>query len=135
MNVQYLICTVYSNTQLQMSSIKFPDTFRIQLYASSREATRDNVTNKLCFDGRSEFPSGNTCFRRSTVEYGSCPFAQATNCSDSIHCCPNGYICWHDDCTKDKVKICNLNERLMKLTLEPTNHSICINFEYFEHFI
>ena len=67
MNVQYLTCTVYLKLQLQMSSIKFPDTLGIQLYAYSREATKDNVTHQLCFDGRSQCPSGNKCFRRSTV--------------------------------------------------------------------
>ena len=47
----------------------------------------------VCPDGQSECPSGNTCCKLSSGEYGCCPLPKAVCCSDHVHCCPNGYTC------------------------------------------
>ena len=46
-----------------------------------------------CQDGTSECPSGNTCCKLSSGEYGCCPLPKAVCCSDGVHCYPNGYSC------------------------------------------
>ena len=47
----------------------------------------------VCPDGQSECPSGNTCCKLSSGQYGCCHLPKATCCSDGVHCCPNGYSC------------------------------------------
>uniref|UniRef100_A0A7M5V9F9 Granulins domain-containing protein n=2 Tax=Clytia hemisphaerica TaxID=252671 RepID=A0A7M5V9F9_9CNID len=54
----------------------------------------------VCPDGQSECPSGNTCCKLSSGEYGCCPLPKATCCSDGVHCCPNGYSCDGGVCSK-----------------------------------
>ncbi|XP_077979178.1 uncharacterized protein LOC144434584 isoform X2 [Glandiceps talaboti] len=52
----------------------------------------DIVTDVTCPDG-SSCPSGNTCCKLSTGQYGCCPLPSAVCCSDGLHCCPSGYKC------------------------------------------
>ena len=51
------------------------------------------LQNVECPDGMSECPSGNTCCKLSSGQWGCCPLPKATCCSDGVHCCPNGYSC------------------------------------------
>ena len=41
-------------------------------------------------DDKSSCPSGTTCCKLSSGEYGCCPYKKAVCCSDGEHCCPNG---------------------------------------------
>ncbi|XP_038077891.1 uncharacterized protein LOC119745555 isoform X14 [Patiria miniata] len=38
-------------------------------------------------------PSGNTCCRLASGQWGCCPVPKAVCCSDGLHCCPSGYTC------------------------------------------
>ncbi|XP_042330979.1 progranulin isoform X2 [Sceloporus undulatus] len=38
-------------------------------------------------------PTGNTCCKTASGEWGCCPLEEAVCCTDHIHCCPNGYQC------------------------------------------
>lgn len=49
--------------------------------------------NALCPDQSSSCPYGSTCCKRDDGRYGCCSYADATCCSDNLHCCPNGYQC------------------------------------------
>ncbi|XP_064647998.1 SCO-spondin-like isoform X2 [Lineus longissimus] len=51
------------------------------------------VSGVVCPDGASQCPSGNTCCKLASGQYGCCPLPQAVCCSDHVHCCPNGYSC------------------------------------------
>ena len=50
-------------------------------------------TSIVCPGGHSQCPTGNTCCRLSSGQYGCCPLPNAVCCSDGVHCCPNGYTC------------------------------------------
>lgn len=45
-----------------------------------------------CPDG-STCPARQTCCQLKNAEYGCCPFAQGTCCSDHLHCCPHNLLC------------------------------------------
>ncbi|XP_071803733.1 uncharacterized protein [Asterias amurensis] len=47
----------------------------------------------ICPGGTSQCPSGTTCCRLASGQWGCCPFPKAVCCSDHTHCCQNGYIC------------------------------------------
>ena len=51
------------------------------------------LNSVVCPDGQSECPSGNTCCKLSSGQWGCCPLPKAVCCSDGVHCCPNGYTC------------------------------------------
>ncbi|KAF6039415.1 GRN [Bugula neritina] len=44
-------------------------------------------------DATHDCPSGNTCCRLSSGQWGCCPVPNAVCCSDDVHCCPYGYTC------------------------------------------
>lgn len=46
----------------------------------------------VCPNGISKCPVDHTCCKLGD-EWGCCPFARATCCSDNVHCCPQGYSC------------------------------------------
>ncbi|KAJ7353893.1 hypothetical protein OS493_031600 [Desmophyllum pertusum] len=62
----------------------------LQKIPASKMAVREGI---VCPDGASECPSGNTCCKLASGEYGCCPRPNAVCCSDGVHCCPNGYTC------------------------------------------
>ena len=63
------------------------------------------VRSVICPDGSSECPSGNTCCKVSSREYGCCPELLAVCCSDNKHCCPFGYTCDtnDDECSRGDI--------------------------------
>ncbi|KAL5246583.1 hypothetical protein ACHWQZ_G018711 [Mnemiopsis leidyi] len=56
------------------------------------ELTVLTVGSVLCGDGTS-CPSGTTCCKLSSGEWGCCPYPEAVCCDDGEHCCPSGYTC------------------------------------------
>ncbi|WAQ94948.1 GRN-like protein [Mya arenaria] len=44
-------------------------------------------------DSTHECPTGNTCCKLSSGQYGCCPIPNAVCCSDQVHCCPSGTTC------------------------------------------
>lgn len=38
-------------------------------------------------------PGGQTCLRLRNGSYGCCPYHEASECSDELHCCPQGSHC------------------------------------------
>ena len=64
-----------------------------KVIAASKHTKAIKVANVVCPDGQSECPSGNTCCKLSSGQYGCCPLPAATCCSDHLHCCPHGYTC------------------------------------------
>lgn len=50
-------------------------------------------TDVTCPDGSSSCPTGQTCCKLSSGQYGCCPLPNADCCSDGVHCCPQGYTC------------------------------------------
>ncbi|KAL8609416.1 hypothetical protein ACOMHN_019905 [Nucella lapillus] len=44
-------------------------------------------------DATHECPTGNTCCKTTSGQWGCCPMPQAVCCQDNVHCCPNGYTC------------------------------------------
>ena len=52
----------------------------------------ENVEGVQC-DSTHECPSGNTCCKLSTGQWGCCPVPNAECCTDHVHCCPSGYTC------------------------------------------
>ena len=61
--------------------------------ASIKTKSIVKVEAVVCPDGQSECPSGNTCCKLSSGQWGCCPLPNAVCCSDGVHCCPNGYTC------------------------------------------
>ncbi|PAV77340.1 hypothetical protein WR25_08418 [Diploscapter pachys] len=47
----------------------------------------------VCPGGRAKCPEGSTCCLMEGGDYGCCPAAHATCCSDKLHCCPEGFNC------------------------------------------
>ncbi|XP_006821257.2 progranulin-like, partial [Saccoglossus kowalevskii] len=60
--------------------------------------------NVKCQDG-SECPSGSTCCKLPTGDYGCCPYLDAVCCNDGLHCCPKGYTCNTKEGTCQKASI------------------------------
>ena len=60
------------------------------------ELTQLSVRNVECDDG-SSCPTGTTCCKLSTGDYGCCPYPEAVCCDDGEHCCPNGWFLFPDD--------------------------------------
>ena len=60
----------------------------------------------VCPDG-SDCPTGDTCCKLTTGDYGCCPLPNAVCCSDMLHCCPSGYTCdlSDDTCTKGDMTV------------------------------
>ncbi|XP_022064576.2 granulin b isoform X1 [Acanthochromis polyacanthus] len=50
------------------------------------------VSDVKC-DDKSSCPSGTTCCKLPTGEWGCCPLVKAVCCADREHCCPQGYTC------------------------------------------
>ena len=44
-----------------------------------------------CDDG-SECPTGTTCCKLASGQWGCCPYPSAVCCSDGEHCCPEGKL-------------------------------------------
>eukprot|EP00914_Ancora_sagittata_P015706 GHVO01031261.1.p1 GENE.GHVO01031261.1~~GHVO01031261.1.p1 ORF type:complete len:813 (+),score=67.53 GHVO01031261.1:114-2552(+) len=44
-------------------------------------------------DETHECPSGTTCCKLPSGQFGCCPYVKATCCSDGLHCCPQGMTC------------------------------------------
>ena len=64
-----------------------------EVIKASLKTTALKLRSVECPDGQSECPSGSTCCKLSSGEYGCCPLPKAVCCSDGVHCCPNGYSC------------------------------------------
>ncbi|XP_072270765.1 progranulin isoform X2 [Pyxicephalus adspersus] len=56
-------------------------------------------------DDTATCPGTATCCRLPSGEWGCCPFEKAVCCADRLHCCPSGYICDGESCTKDQDSI------------------------------
>ncbi|XP_072536211.1 granulin b isoform X2 [Salminus brasiliensis] len=50
------------------------------------------VTGVKC-DSTTSCPTGSTCCRLTTGQWGCCPHVKAVCCEDHEHCCPEGYTC------------------------------------------
>ena len=48
-----------------------------------------SVGNVSCDDG-SSCPTGTTCCKLSSGDWGCCPYPKAVCCDDGEHCCPQG---------------------------------------------
>ena len=57
------------------------------------KTTALELQSVVCPGGQSQCPSGSTCCKLSSGDYGCCPLPKAVCCSDGEHCCPNGYTC------------------------------------------
>ncbi|XP_071498989.1 uncharacterized protein [Diadema antillarum] len=55
--------------------------------------SREVGVEVVCPGGTAQCPTGNTCCRLSTGQWGCCPLPNAVCCSDGLHCCPSGYTC------------------------------------------
>lgn len=44
-------------------------------------------------DSTTSCPTGSTCCRLTTGQWGCCPHVKAVCCDDHVHCCPGGYTC------------------------------------------
>jgi hypothetical protein len=53
------------------------------------ELTALSVGSVECDDG-SSCPTGTTCCKLSSGQYGCCPYPEAVCCGDGEHCCPKG---------------------------------------------
>ena len=53
------------------------------------ELTELIVGSVPCGDGTS-CPSGTTCCKLSSGQWGCCPYPEAVCCDDGQHCCPSG---------------------------------------------
>ena len=51
-----------------------------------------DVENVQC-DASHECPSGNTCCKLASGQWGCCPVPNAVCCDDHEHCCPSGFTC------------------------------------------
>uniref|UniRef100_H2Z8I8 Granulins domain-containing protein n=1 Tax=Ciona savignyi TaxID=51511 RepID=H2Z8I8_CIOSA len=58
----------------------------------SGSVTLDVLANVMC-DTSHYCPSGNTCCKLSSGQWGCCPLPKAVCCKDQKHCCPSGYTC------------------------------------------
>ncbi|XP_034414313.1 granulin b isoform X10 [Cyclopterus lumpus] len=81
------------------------------------------VGSVSCPDG-SSCPDSYTCCLLSSGAYGCCPYAQATCCSDHLHCCPS-----NTECDLERG-ICKEGETLKKIVsasngVECPDHSEC----------
>ena len=66
--------------------------------ASSVMMAHDNpgkvsVGDVICPDDISSCPTGYTCCKLSSGDYGCCPLRHAVCCKDGVHCCPEGTTC------------------------------------------
>ena len=61
------------------------------------ELTELAVGNVPCGDG-SSCPSGTTCCKLSSGQWGCCPYPEAVCCDDGEHCCPSGLIIFQIYC-------------------------------------
>ncbi|XP_047428795.1 granulin a isoform X2 [Mugil cephalus] len=52
-------------------------------------------------DNETRCKDGETCCRTSATTWGCCPLPNAVCCSDMQHCCPAGYTCSGESCTKN----------------------------------
>ena len=63
-----------------------------EVIKASTKTTAKKLKDVQC-DGTHECPSGNTCCKLESGEWGCCPLPNAVCCSDHQHCCPSGYTC------------------------------------------
>jgi len=47
----------------------------------------------ICPDGRHACPTGSTCCKLPSGEWGCCPIPNAVCCKDRLHCCPQNTVC------------------------------------------
>ena len=89
-----------------------------------------SILNVVCPDGQSECPNGNSCCKLRTGQYGCCPLADATCCSDGLHCCPNDYYCNDDGTCTDADSVIKAFEKQPASVLNvvcPGGKSVCPN--------
>ena len=69
--------------------------------------------NVVCPGGQYQCPTGNTCCKLSSGEYGCCPLPNAVCCSNGENCCPSGYTCdlSAGTCTKGDIAIAMIEKR------------------------
>ncbi|XP_063693192.1 uncharacterized protein LOC134825040 isoform X3 [Bolinopsis microptera] len=75
--------------------------------------TELSVGNVKCDDG-SSCPTGTTCCKLSSGDWGCCPYPKAVCCDDGEHCCPQGYTC---DVSAGKCDRGNTQSELTELSV------------------
>ncbi|XP_041029341.1 granulin b isoform X2 [Carcharodon carcharias] len=60
--------------------------------ASMKTLVKSRALDTKCDDTMS-CPTGSTCCRRRSGDWGCCPLTEAVCCTDHEHCCPHGYTC------------------------------------------
>jgi hypothetical protein len=73
-----------------------------------------SVGSVKCDDG-SSCPTGKTCCKLISGQYGCCPYPEAVCCGDGEHCCPKGmFSTCHLNKSIDLTKSLNLIDVLMQ---------------------
>ncbi|KAM4524352.1 granulin b isoform 1-T2 [Odontesthes bonariensis] len=75
-----------------------------------------------CPGEKSSCPDGYTCCLLPAGDYGCCPYAEATCCSDHLHCCPSNTIC---DLEHGSCKSGETHMPLMKKVSAKPNDVVC----------
>ncbi|KAF6027550.1 GRN [Bugula neritina] len=75
-------------------------------------------------------PSGNTCCRLASGQWGCCPAPNAVCCSDHVHCCPSGYTCQASGCAQGLSTIPWLNKESAIVKAEQVEAVQCDSTHY-----
>lgn len=94
-----------------------------------------NVKNVICPGASFQCPNGYTCCQLPSGQWGCCPFAKATCCSDHLHCCPENMRCdvTSKNCLQGNSSVPSLLKESSKpinlgLTLTCPDNTTCADF-------
>lgn len=62
--------------------------------------SKTDEDNQVCPDHKAQCKTGETCCLNKENKFGCCPDAKAVCCSDRVHCCPEGFKCGTDTCSR-----------------------------------
>ncbi|XP_074659411.1 uncharacterized protein LOC141912098 isoform X2 [Tubulanus polymorphus] len=67
--------------------------FAVATKIASARSNEMRPSNVICPGGQASCPTGSTCCKLSSGQYGCCPIPNAVCCNDHLHCCPSGTTC------------------------------------------
>lgn len=101
------VSEMYDSQKNRIPSFNFPKYLPL---------VKPNMKSIICPGSSFQCPDGYTCCQLPSLDWGCCPFTNATCCKDHLHCCPEHMQCdlTSKNCFQGDISIPSLEKELSK---------------------